>query len=260
MRKVFYFIVFIATISLNSCNTRKNVVYFQTAESASSAANYTPVFKVDDLVSITVMSDNVETAAPFNLPVTTGTLNSNSGYTTGNPERSGYLIDENGNVNLPILGQLHVAGMKRTEVVNLLEEKLKSYINNPVVNIQILNYKISVLGDVKSPGTFKIPNERITVLEAIALAGDMSITGKRKNVLVIRDRDGKKEQYRFDLTKSDEVFNSPAYYLEQNDVVYVEPNSTARSNGAFWKSSAGIFISTAGVIISTITVISILSK
>ena len=122
------------------------------------------------------------------------------------------------------------------------------------LQIQILNYKVSVLGDVKLPGTYKIPNERITLLEALGLAGDLNITGNRKNVLVIRDDNGTKTEYRIDLTKKD-FLASPAYYLTQNDGVYVEPSRAARSNSTMWKTSGSIFISTAALIITTVSVI-----
>lgn len=247
--------MFLALSSFFSCNIRKNVVYFQTEVSDSTRVNYTPVLKNDDLLSVTVLADDPETAVPFNMPVLNNTTMTTSGYTQGNPERSGYLIDEDGNVNLPIIGKVPVSGLKRSEAISLLESKYQAYLNKPVVNIQILNFKITVLGEVANPGTFKIPNERITVLEAIGLAGDLKITGKRMNLLVIRDRNGVKEQHRVNLTKAEEVFSSPIYYLEQNDVVYVEPNIASRSNGSFWKSTGPIFISTAAVIISTISVI-----
>lgn len=252
IRKSFlFFTIFL----LFSCNLRKDLVYFQSEIAESSQGNYTPMLKKDDLLSITVSASDPETAIPFNLQIEKPSQNNNSGYVQGNPERIGYLIDENGNINFPTLGLIKVDGLKRTEVISLLEEKLKKYIKNPIVNLQILNYKITILGDVKSPGTFKIPNERITILEAIGLAGDMTITGTRKNVMVIRDRNGKKEQFRINLTDSKEVFSSPAYYLEQNDVVYVEPNATARTNSSIWKTSASIFVSTAAVIISMINVL-----
>lgn len=251
----------IAATLASSCNLRKNVTYFQqdSSDSISINASYTPILTVDDLLSIIVMANKPETAIPFNLP-TDLNKSTNSGYSQGNPERSGYLIDEKGNVNLPIIGKVHLAGLNRTEAQSMLEKKYQNYLDNPVVHIQILNFKVTVLGDVQNPGTFKIPNERITVLEAIGLSGDVAITGKRKNVLIVRDSCGVKTQYRMDLTNTRSVFESPAYYLQQNDVVYVEPNVAQRTNGAFWKSSAPIFISTAGVIISTITVISVLSK
>lgn len=129
---------------------------------------------------------------------------------------------------------------------------MEVYLKNPIVNIQILNFKITILGDVDKPGTYKIPNERMTILEALGLSGDNNITAYRKNLLVIRDNDGKKEQYRIDLTDSESIFLSPAYYLEQNDVIYVEPNMSKRSSGAFWRTSGAIFISIVGVVISTI--------
>ena len=123
-----------------------------------------------------------------------------------------------------------------------------------MVNVQILNYKVTVLGDVLRPGTFKIPNERITILEAIGLAGDLNITGNRKNVKIVRDENGKKSEYLLDLTSSS-IFYSPAYYLQQNDVVYVEPNTAARNNSTVWKTSGSIFISTVALVITTINVL-----
>jgi len=241
---------------LSSCNLRKEMVYFQTEMSEPSPSQYTPTFKKDDLLWIKVTADDPETAVPFNLaPDLDERSSSTGGYATGNRERRGYLIDEEGFIHMPIIGQIKMDGLKRTEAVRMLESRLKEYLKNPVVQIQILNFKVTVLGDVSSPGTYRIPNERLTVVEALGLAGDTRITGVRNNVLVIRDRDGVKEQHRIDLTQTDSVFDSPVYYLEQNDVVYVEPNMSARTQGSFWRTSASIFISTAGVIISTISVL-----
>ncbi|MDX1653554.1 MAG: polysaccharide export protein, partial [Brumimicrobium sp.] len=122
------------------------------------------------------------------------------------------------------------------------------------VSIQIQNFKVTVLGDVQSPGTFTIPNERITIIEAIGIAGDLKMTGNRKNLLVLRDRNGVKTEYRIDLT-SKNVLNSPVYYLEQNDVIYVEPNAAARSTGTFWRTSGGIIISLTSLVITTVVLI-----
>lgn len=246
----------ITILTIVSCGPRKKLVYFQTTSEQAGRGNYTPIFKKDDLLSITVSADNQEIVTPFNTTPTVNYSSTNSGYTTGNVERTGYLVDEEGNVNLPVIGKVAIAGLKRTEAVALIEEKLAAYVTKPIVNILILNFKVTVLGDVKSPGTYKIPNERLTVLEALGLAGDADITGKRKNLLIIRDNDGIKEQYRIDLTNTDSIFNSPAYYLEQNDVVYVEPNLAKRSNSSFWKASASVFISTAALIITTINTFS----
>ena len=252
------FFVLMLGLLFGSCQTQKKLVYFQNSlsvtDSITAKSNFTPTLKIDDLLSITVTADDPETAIPFNL--TQGSLNPNlnNGYTMGNQERQGYLIDENGMINFPVLGRLEIAGLRRTEVISLLEDSLTRYLSNPIVNVQILNYKVTVLGDVLRPGTFKIPNERITILEAIGLAGDLNITGNRKNVKIVRDENGKKSEYLLDLTSSS-IFYSPAYYLQQNDVVYVEPNTAARNNSTVWKTSGSIFISTVALVITTINVL-----
>jgi len=252
------FILFLAGFLITSCSTRKKMVYFQTAGSDSTAvapANYTPVFKTDDFLSIVVTAEDPETAIPFNFPSGGVREPINFGYTIGTPVRTGYLVDSKGNVDLPILGKIHVAGKDRMTVGEELQEKYNEYLKHPVINIQIQNYKVTVLGEVARPGTFQIPNERITLLEAIGLAGDLRITGERNNVLVIRDRNGVKTEYRLDLTTK-EVLTSPVYYLEQNDVVYVEPNSAARSQGTLWRSAGPLFISLTSLVITTIVLIS----
>ncbi|HNQ20114.1 MAG TPA: SLBB domain-containing protein, partial [Bacteroidales bacterium] len=136
----------------------------------------------------------------------------------------------------------------------MLENKYANYLQHPIVNIHIENFKITVLGEVNHPGTFKIPNERITILEAIGLAGDLKIAGERKNVLVIRDNDGIKTEYRVDLTSTD-ILYSPVYYLEQNDVVYVEPNYTARRQATVWRTEGSLFISLTSLIVTTLSII-----
>lgn len=259
-----YFRVFLmgnllfVTVFLQSCQTHKKLVYFQdgiaSGDSLSYQTQYTPVLQKDDLLSIAVTADDPETALPFNLDQKNINPNLNNGYTMGNQERIGYLIDDEGTINFPVLGKLTLNGMKRSEAIELLEDSLQNYLSNPIVNIQILNYKVTVLGDVSRPGTFKVPNERITVLEAIGLAGDLNITGNRKNIKVVRDSDGSKEEYTLDLTSSS-VFASPAYYLQQNDVVYVEPNTAQRNNSTVWKTSGSIFISTVALVITTINLL-----
>lgn len=237
------------------CKTREKLVYFQNGSSDTiTQSNYTPVFKTDDYLSIIVTGEELETVAPFNLHSIGFAQTTNSSYTNGAPAGTGYLIDELGEVNMPFIGKVKLVDLNRMEATELIQSKLSDYLKNPIVHIQILNYKITVLGDVKVPGTFKIPNERITLVEAIGLAGDLNITGNRKNVLVIRDENGIKTEFRVDLTSKD-FLSSPAYYLSQNDVIYVEPNRVARSNSTLWRTSGSIFISTAALIITTIGVI-----
>lgn len=245
---------FILALLSTSCRTAEKVIYFQPSENDSlvvSTPSYTPVFKVDDFLSILITAEDEEAAKIYNLPTAVTT---NQGYTIGNPALYGYLVNARGEITLPILGALKVAGKNRMDVEKEIKTLLDGHLKNPTVQIQILNFKVTVLGDVKSPGTFKIPNERITLLEAIGLAGDLKMSGKRENIKVIRDSSGVKMEYTIDLTKKD-IFRSPAYYLQQNDVVYVQPNAAARSEGAFWRTSGAIFISISSLVITTISII-----
>jgi polysaccharide export outer membrane protein len=256
MKKIHFFFLFsLLVLGSSSCKTREKIVYFQngSTETGNVNLNYTPVLKTDDFLSILVTADDPEAAVPFNFPQGTQQM-MNNGYIMGNSAPIGYLIDGNGNIKLPIIGAVKLVGLNRMEATQLIENKLQEFIKNPVVNIQIQNYKVTVLGDVRNPGTYKIPNERMTVLEAIGLAGDLKMTGGRKNVLVIRDENGKKTEYRLDLT-SKELFSSPAYYLTQNDVVYVEPNSTARSESTLWRTTGPIFISLTSLVVTTVTLL-----
>jgi len=168
-----------------------------------------------------------------------------------------YRIDPNGNINFPVLGELKIAGLNRQQATNMLQAKLGDYIKNPIVDIETVNYRITVLGEVQRPGTYTAVNERITLVEAISLAGDLTIYGERENVLVIQDYDGKKTYTRVNL-KSNDLFNSPVYYLSQNDVVYVEPNKTRAKNSAIG-AQTGVLLSAFGLLISvaalTVTII-----
>jgi polysaccharide export outer membrane protein len=226
-----------------SCKLREKIVYFNDASSLeNNSQNFSPVLEKDDLVSITVSDLDVESVALFNSPNNNISLN------------NGYLIDEDGEVNLPIIGKIKIAGLKRKDAIILIENELKKYLNNPVVQLSILNFKITILGEVNLPGTYRVTNERITILEAIGLAGDLKLTGVRNNVLLIREVDNKKTEIRLDLT-SKEIFSSNGYFLKQNDVVYVEPNLASRANSTFAKTNGPIFISFTAVLLSTLILI-----
>lgn len=247
-------LVFIATLCLVSCTSKKKLVYFQgSLGSSETNKNYTPLLRTDDLLSITVISLELETVTPFNLPASN--YNGNyGGYAMGAPPPPGYLIDADGNIDFPVLGKIKLAGLTRSAAIELIKEKLKPYLNNATVLMRILNYKVTVLGEVKNPGTFTIPNERITLPEALGIAGDLNITAVRKNVLVIRDVDGKKTEFRVDLTSKD-LFSSPVYYLNQNDVVYVEPNRAKINSSVINPANAGIVISAVSLIITVLALI-----
>lgn len=247
----FLFVVFMNT----SCSTREKMIYFQTASSDSltvMAPGFTPVFKIDDLLSVVITAEDPQAAAIYNFPLPNGV--SNQGYTGGNAAQYGYLINANGDITLPVIGKMSAAGKSRMQLEEEIIQKLDGQLKNPTVQIQILNFKVTVLGDVKMPGTFKIPNERLTLLEAIGLAGDLKMSGVRENVKVIRDSSGYKKEYNVNLTTKD-VFSSPVYYLQQNDVVYVQPNAASRSEGTIWRTTGPIFISITSLIVTSIALI-----
>lgn len=245
------------TLILSACNLDKKIVYFQSDEKETTnvSRTYAPIFKVNDLLSIVVTADNLDAAIPFNMQDSPIVVQpTNSGYSSGAPAKSGYLIDSNGNIKMPVLGELQVLGMTRSAAAKMIEEKLMQYLTNPIVNIRVLNFKITVLGDVKSPGTFSIPNERITLLEALGLAGDLNITANRKNIKVIRNDGSTEKHYSIDLT-SQELFISDVYFLDQNDVVYVEPNTAAMTQSTLWAKTGPFFISFSSLIVSTIAIL-----
>jgi polysaccharide export outer membrane protein len=225
-----------------SCNTKKDIVYFQGKPTEfASHSSYNPTIKPDDLLSILVMANDEKSTVLFNLPQAVGN-NLYGGYSQGAPTPPGYLVTSEGNIEFPVIGTIHLAGLTRTQAIDLIKEKLALYIVNPTISLRILNFRITVLGEVRTPGTFTIPNERITLLEALGVAGDLLITGERQNILVIRDEDGKRKEYRLDLTQ-ESLFSSPVYYLQQNDVVYVEPNRAKRNSSVINASNTGIVIS-----------------
>lgn len=235
-------LIILSLIIFSNCTTRKNLTYFQGSLSSTEAnKNYTPTLKPDDILSVTIIGLDVEAVKPFNLPIENSRQNI-GGYTQGNPTPPGYLISNDGNIDFPVIGKIKLGGLTREEATELLKEKLRPYLTNPTILIKILNYKITVLGDVRNPGTFTIPNERITILEAIGIAGDLNITGLRKNVLVIRETDGKRTEALVDLT-SKELFSSPVFYLQQNDVVYVEPNRAKRNSSIVNTANVSLAIS-----------------
>ncbi|MDD7913380.1 polysaccharide biosynthesis/export family protein [Polaribacter ponticola] len=249
-----YYLLFIIVFS--SCVSKKEIVYFQNDEIDQSKVSnsYRTIIKPDDLLQITITSQDIEAVRPFNLSAVTYSTSSNSAI--GVAQQQTYLVDTNGEIEFPVLGKLKIGGLSRNEVIDFLKNKLSpDYIKEPNINIRIANYKISVMGDVQRPGSYSIPNERITILDALALAGDINISGQRNNILIIREENNKKVEYRVDL-RSKDVLTSPVYYLQQNDVVYVEQNY-ARIQSASSNSSTSLFISITGLII---TIVSLLTR
>lgn len=211
------------------------------------------ILRSGDLLSILVTASDAELALPFNQPVSAGAGQA-AGYTNGIASNGGYLIEADGSIAFPILGKIVLAGLTRSQAIKLLEEKLSSYLQKPAVSIRILNFKVTILGDVRSPGTFAIPNERLSLPEALGLAGDLNITAKRANVLLIRTNAGSKQTFRIDLTQQDVFKSSDIYYLQQGDLIYVEPNRAQRNSSAI-NNRLGILISVASLILTSITLI-----
>ena len=253
MQKVSKIVLAIIILSLTSCASKKDIVYFQNDEvdQSKTKTTYKTVFKADDLLQITISALDLEAVKPFNLP--TVSYSATTDRAVGTPQQQSYLIDSNGFIDFPVLGQVKLAGLSRVEAIQLLKNKLSpDYIKNPTINIKITNFSITVLGDVKNPGRFTIPNERISVLEAVGLAGDLNMSGIR-TIEVKREENNQIESYKLDL-RSNKIFNSPAYYLQQNDVVYVEPNKSSSQDAAYNKNT-GLFISLGSVIISLISIL-----
>lgn len=253
MQKVKRIFFLLLVTLLVSCASRKDIVYFQkdAIEQAKVSNTYKTIFKADDLLQITISALDLEAVKPFNLPAVSYATTTDR--VVGTPQQQTYLIDNEGFIDFPLIGKIKLAGLSRSEAIDLLKGKLDpDYVKNPTINIRISNFTITVLGDVKNPGTFNIPNERITVLEGIGLAGDLNISGIRE-IKVHREENGQKKMYTLDL-RSNKIFTSPAYYLQQNDVIYVEPNK-ATSQDAAYNRNAGLFISVGSVIISLIAIL-----
>lgn len=230
MKKIFYkFFLLALSLFVFSCASSDKMLYLQNNISTESKTNYNTVIKPDDVLMIVVSSENPEVAEPYNLKSVV--LQSNSEEAIQTQRTQTYIVDIEGNIEFPILGKVKIGGLNKQEAIAHLKSLLKDHVKDAVINMRILNFEVTVLGEVKNPGTFEISSERITILEALGKAGDLTIYGKRKNVLLIRDENGVKSTHRLDLTKSD-IVNSTYYYLAQNDVVYVEPNKTRINSSA----------------------------
>ena len=250
---------------LCACSTPKNITYFQDSDSVENelalkkGIKYQPRICGGDLLTITVSAVDPSAVAPFNLPAVSYAKQTQQEFNgthdiTASQALQSYTVDSEGYINFPVLGKIKLGGLAKQEASELLKERIASFVSDPIVNIQIVNFKITVLGEVTKPGTYPVNSDRVSLLDAIGLANDLTIYGNRKNVLLVRDSDGKKEMIRFDLTKSD-MFDSPYFYLQQNDVVYVEANN-ARKKNANYSQAEQFNVTIASAIISSISVIS----
>jgi polysaccharide export outer membrane protein len=220
-------VIFVSFLSI-SCSKR-NLVYFSdidTKATFSTAVESTIEQRIqeDDLLSITVTSLNAESNMLFNAGVLMPTGDTRN-TVVSTPINESYLVDKDGFINYPVIGKINLKGLTKQEAINKMSGLLTEFVQNPIINIRILNFKVTVLGEVQKPSSFIIPTEKITILEALGLAGDMTAYGRRENVLIIREKDGTRSTTRLNLNDKN-VLSSPYFYLQQNDVIYVEPYKT----------------------------------
>ncbi|AKD03973.1 sugar transporter [Pontibacter korlensis] len=236
-------------IMLGACSQR-NLVYLSDLKEQNNSLDSLidrkdPVIQVDDRLGITVNSLSPEHNAVFsNGLVQTGGQTINA---TASTMSEGYVVDKNGAVNFLVLGKIQLAGLTKEEATNKLTGILKDYIKEPVVSIRYLNFKVTVLGEVNNPSTFAVPTEKVNIMEALGYAGDMTIFGKRENVLVIREVDGVRSVGRMNLNSKD-IFDSPYYYLQQNDIVYVEPVKAKAAQSNMTRTNVSFILSVVSVL------------
>ena len=251
-----------AVLLLNACSTPHKVSYLQDVGSGvrrEGIAQIPVTVQSEDKISIIVNSQNPELADMFNLPMVTHRVGQSMNYNY-NQQVSSYTVDSNGNIDFPVLGEIHVAGLGREKIAAYIKNELvrKNLVRDAVVIVEFMNMGVSVMGEVNRPGRFNIERDHLTLLDAISMAGDLTIYGKRENVLVIRRENGGETFHRVDLCDSRSLYSSPVYYLKQNDMVYVEPNnvrarqSTLNGNNvrtaSFWMSLISL-LTTLGVLI-----------
>lgn len=259
-------LLMVVVASLAACNpqTWKNINYLQDINGDTvmpMAVNRGIIIQPQDQLSIIVTSRNNLLAAQFNKSIATYYTGSEMATTGGSQRITGYVVDNEGDIMFPQIGRIHVAGMNRWELQDMITQRLveEGLLTDANVTVEFLNFKISVLGEVPSPGTYTVTGDKITIFQALALARDLSIYGKRDNVMVVREQNGERRIYTLDLRNSS-LFDSPAYYLQQNDVVYVTPSdvragqSTINENyfksGGFWMSLGSLAITVTNLIIT----------
>lgn len=251
-----------AALTAVSCSSYKGIPYFQdkvinSPETIDRHAGI--VIQPKDMLSIVVSSRTPELTPMFNLPVVTYAAGSEMASSSASQRIMCYAVDNDGFIDFPVLGKINVAGKTRWECADEIKKMLtdQNYLSDPVVTVEFTNFKVSVLGEVTSPGTYSIEGDKVTILQAISLARDLTIFGKRENVSVIREQNGKRVIYEVDLTSTD-LFKSPAYYLQQNDIVYVEPSKIKQRQSTVDDKSlriTSIAVSSGSLLVSVATLV-----
>jgi len=242
------FLLLGAVFMLSSCVSRKEVVYFNNApEIAPTLLSDATTIRIqpNDEITIRVSAPEQAAALPFNL---TKSVAGATGAQAANVQLESYVVDAEGFIQFPELGAIAVSGYTNIELARLLEEKIRPYLKDPLVTVRILNFQVSVLGEVRAPGTFTVPSNQLSLPQALSLGGDLLITGRRENVLIMRKEAGQMTYNYIDLTDA-AVTQSPYYYLQQNDVIYVEPNAGQRQRAGIL-STISTYLGVASVLLS----------
>lgn len=258
MKKTLIPFLFVVVALLSSCVSKEKVAYYQDVDhNQLSVTKPGTTIQPDDLLMIIVSAQDPLAAAPYNL-LTDLSVRTDQQAGTGRRQQQLYLVDGDGYIDFPVIGRIKMGGKTKEEVSALLYTEVSKGILDPVINLRIMNFKVTVLGEVRKPGVHKINSERITLPEALSLSGDLTIYGKRNNVLITREENGKLTTHRIDLTKTDFI-NSDFYYLKQNDVVYVEPNST-KVNSSGVGANVSIYITVVSLLLTATALILTNSK
>ena len=256
---IYIFSALTMLIMLSGCVTNKRIAYFQDIQLIESAKldnaiTFTePLIQPDDILSITIFTLNPASSAVINQTISTPTIGGGANTSLNAQATNGFIVDRDGDVELSLIGKIRLGGLTTYQAKELIREKARAFYKDPNVQIRFANFKVTVLGEVNAPAAYTLPNEKVSILDAIGLAGDLTIYGKRENILIVRDVDGKKEYARLNLNSS-KIFDSPYYYLRQNDVIYVEPNKARVSaNNAAQLQLLGALTSIATVLVLIFT-------
>lgn len=262
MKKFFLPIVVLTmVVLLGSCSSGKDVPYFQNIDDISLAGSkglYDAKIMPKDMLTITVSTTDPAAAAPFNLSVG-NTVGASGQLSNGGGNLQGYLVDNDGNINFPVIGHMHVQGMTKSQCQDMIREKLLPFMaatENPIVTVRMSSYRVTVTGEVNRPGVIPVSTEKMSIVEALAQAGDLTVYGKRDNIMLIReDETGQKKMVRLNMNDAN-LINSPYYYLQQNDIIYVQPNSVKAKNAGIgpsttlWFSFIGIVTSISSLLVN----------
>lgn len=254
MKNKIFLLVGIAALLLTSCVSREKIVYYQNIEKNNTinTKQFVTTIQPDDLLMIIVSAQDPVAAEPYNL-MSDLSVRPDQQAGTGRRQQQLYLVDDKGYVDFPVIGRIKMGGKTKEEVSAQLLAEISKGIKDPIINIRVMNFKVTVLGEVQRPGIHKIASERITLPEALSLSGDLTTYGKRDNILITREEDGKISTQRIDVTKTDFI-NSEFYYLKQNDVVYVEPNSTKVNSSAVGRN-VSIYITAVSLLLTATALI-----